>query len=120
MSQDTSEGQVAEMAKRCTPSKTDVIFVVMDALVRIYVDDLNAGRDVTALWCSCAFDLSQSTGCQSERASASSELHSWLRPWCSRTCQDRFVGRIQRSLLCTSKTRPDDEHHNLEVQSSHC
>ena len=68
----------------------------MNALVRIYVDDLNAGRDVTALWCSCAFDLSQSIDCQSERASASSELHSWLRLWCSRTCQDR----LSRDLCC--------------------
>ena len=34
--------QVAEMAKRCAPSQTDVIFVVLDALVRIYEDDLIA------------------------------------------------------------------------------
>ena len=37
------------MTKRCTPSQTDVIFVVMDALVRIYEDDLSATRNVTAI-----------------------------------------------------------------------
>ena len=73
-------------------------------------------RDVTTMWCSCAFDLSQSTDCQWERARASSGLHSWLRLWCSEICQDRSAGRIQISLLSNSKTRPD-EHHNLEVQS---
>ena len=41
--------QVAEMAKRCTPSETHVIFVVMDALVMIYEDDLIATRGVTAM-----------------------------------------------------------------------
>ena len=41
--------QVAEMAKRCTPAQTDVILVVMDALVRIYEDDLIAMRSVTAM-----------------------------------------------------------------------
>ena len=41
--------QVAEMTKRCTPSQTDVIFVVMDALVRIYEDDLIAKRNVNAI-----------------------------------------------------------------------
>ena len=40
--------QVAEMAKRCTLSQTDVLFVVMDALVRIYVDDVIATRSVIA------------------------------------------------------------------------
>ena len=34
--------QVAEMAKRCSPSQTDVIFVAMDALVRIYEVDVIA------------------------------------------------------------------------------
>ena len=37
------------MAKRCTPSQTDVIFVAMDALMRIYKDDLIAKRSVTAM-----------------------------------------------------------------------
>ena len=41
--------QVAEMAKRCTSSQTDVIFVVMDALVRIYEDDSIATKSVTAM-----------------------------------------------------------------------
>ena len=41
--------QVEEMTKRCTLSQTDVIFVVMDALVRIYEDDLIATRSVTAM-----------------------------------------------------------------------
>ena len=41
----TTSGQVAEMAKICTPSQTDVIFVVMYALVRIYEDDLIATED---------------------------------------------------------------------------
>ena len=41
--------QVAEMAKRCTPSQTDVIFVVMDDVVRIYADDLIATRSATAM-----------------------------------------------------------------------
>ena len=45
----TSSGQVAEMAT-CSPwSQTDVIFVAMDALVRIYEDDLTAKRDVAAM-----------------------------------------------------------------------
>ena len=43
------KGQVAEMTKRCTSSHTDVIFVVMDALVRIYEDDLIATENVTAM-----------------------------------------------------------------------
>ena len=38
-----------EMTKICTPSQTDVIFVVMDALVRIYEDDLMATKNVTAI-----------------------------------------------------------------------
>ena len=43
--------EVAEMTKRCTPSHTDVIFVVMDALERIYEEDLMSTRSVTAmLW----------------------------------------------------------------------
>ena len=41
--------QVAEMTKRCTPSHTNVIFVVMDVIVRIYEDDLIAKRNVTAI-----------------------------------------------------------------------
>ena len=40
---------VAEIAKRYTPSQTDVIYVVMDALVRIYVGDLMATRNVLAI-----------------------------------------------------------------------
>ena len=40
-------GQVKEMTKICTPSQTDVIFAVMDALVRIYEDDLMATKNVT-------------------------------------------------------------------------
>ena len=47
----TASGQVAVMEKRCTPSQTDVIFVAMDALVKIYEDDLIATRSVTAMWC---------------------------------------------------------------------
>ena len=47
LSQNTE--QVAEMAKRCIPSQTDVIFVAIDALVRIYEDDLIATRCVTAM-----------------------------------------------------------------------
>ena len=45
----TSSGQVAEMTKRCSPSQTDVIFVAMDAFVRIYVDDLFATGSVAAI-----------------------------------------------------------------------
>ena len=41
--------QVAVMEKRCTQSQTDVIFVVMNVLVRIYEDDLTAIRNVTAI-----------------------------------------------------------------------
>ena len=41
--------QVSEMAKRCTPSQTDVLFVAMDALVRTFEDDLIATRIVTAI-----------------------------------------------------------------------
>ena len=44
----TASGQVTEMSKRCTPSQTDVIFVAMDSLVRIYEDDLIATDSVTA------------------------------------------------------------------------
>ena len=43
-----SHGQVAEMTKRCVRSQTDVIFVVLDALVRIYEDELIATSDMTA------------------------------------------------------------------------
>ena len=39
------------MGERCTPSQTDVIFVAMDALVKIYEDDLIATRSVTAVQC---------------------------------------------------------------------
>ena len=39
-------------------SQTDVIFVATDALVRIYEDDLIAKRNVTAMYCPYAFDLS--------------------------------------------------------------
>ena len=48
-------GQVAEMTKRYSPSQTDVIFVVMDALLRIYEDDLIATRNVTAVLYPYAF-----------------------------------------------------------------
>ena len=41
--------QVAEVANRYTPSHTDVVFVVMDALVKICEDDLVAIRSVTAI-----------------------------------------------------------------------
>ena len=41
--------QVAEMAERCTLSQTDVNFVVMDALVRVYEDDLIATGSVIAM-----------------------------------------------------------------------
>ena len=47
----TASGQVAEMEKRCTPSQTDVIFVAMDAFVKVYEDDLIATRSVTAMQC---------------------------------------------------------------------
>ena len=50
--------QVAEMAKRCTPSQTDVIFVAMDALVMIHEDDLIAMNSVTAMPLPCALDRS--------------------------------------------------------------
>ena len=33
-------GQVAEMAKRCSPSQPDVIFVVMSVPVNVLVDDV--------------------------------------------------------------------------------
>ena len=42
-------GQVAEMTKGCGPSQPEVIFVVMDALVKLYEDDLFAQRNVTAM-----------------------------------------------------------------------
>ena len=42
-------GQVAEMTKGCTRSQTDVIFVLVDALVRICEDVLIATRTVTAI-----------------------------------------------------------------------
>ena len=42
---------MAEMAKRCTPSQTDVVFVAMEALVKIYEDDLIATGSVTAMLC---------------------------------------------------------------------
>ena len=47
----TASGQVAVMGERCTPSQTDVIFVAMDALVKIYEYDLIATRSVTAMQC---------------------------------------------------------------------
>ena len=54
----TSLGQVAEMANCSRPSPTDVIFVAMDALVeRIYVEDLIAKRNVTAMSYSCVVHL---------------------------------------------------------------
>ena len=66
----------------------------MDAFVHLKnVDDPR--RDVTAMQCFCAVDLSQSTDFQLERARASSGLHSWLGLWCSGKCQDKSVGRIQ-------------------------
>ena len=45
----TASRQVSEMAKRCTPSQTDVIFVAKGALLRIHEDDLIATRSVTAM-----------------------------------------------------------------------
>ena len=46
----TSSEQMAEMAKCCPQSQTDVIFVAMDALVvKIYEEDLTAKRNVTAM-----------------------------------------------------------------------
>ena len=60
------KGQVAEMTNRCTPSQTDVILVVMDALVRIYEEDLIAPRNVTAIpvtFCTSSL-VSQSADCQ--------------------------------------------------------
>ena len=53
--QEEGAGQGAEMAKRCTSSQTDVIFVAMDALVRTYEDDLIATDSVTAM--SCPYSL---------------------------------------------------------------
>ena len=50
--------QVAGTARFCPQSQTDVIFVAMDALVRIYEDDLIAKRNVVAMQYPCAFDLS--------------------------------------------------------------
>ena len=162
----TSEGQVAVVAKCSRPSQTAFIFVAMEALVeRIYVDDLIAKRNVTAMSYPSVFDLSlpnQLADCESERSRVSSGLHSWeaededeispgprwlfpsgwvpllvsiflnlllpgfvpgfkLRKWPSTVilkgnswtvarigvCQDRSVGRIERSLFWSSKTRPD-------------
>ena len=37
------------MTKGCTPSQTDVIFVDMDALARIYEDDLIATSNMTVI-----------------------------------------------------------------------
>ena len=37
------------MANRCIPSHTDVIFVVMDTLVRIYEDDLTTTGSAIAM-----------------------------------------------------------------------
>ena len=54
--------QVAEMAKRCTPSQTDAIFVVMNALVRIYEDDLIAIRNVTAISLTIAMPQAHALG----------------------------------------------------------
>ena len=45
----STQNKVAEMTKRCTPSHTDVVFVVMDALARICEDDLIAMRSATAI-----------------------------------------------------------------------
>ena len=74
--------QVAEMAKKCFSSQTDVIFVVMNALVRIYEDDLIATAInlkiampwAHALGLSCPNQLT----CYSVRSRVSSELHSRL------------------------------------------
>ena len=54
----SKQDQVAEMAKRCAPSQTEVIFVIMDALVRICEDDIIAINRVTATPWPDAFDLS--------------------------------------------------------------
>ena len=67
---------LAEMAKRCTPSHTDVIFVVMDAFVRIYEDDLICHKecDCHAVALRACSELSQSADCKSERPRVWSEL----------------------------------------------
>ena len=53
----TSSGQAAEMEKCSRPSKTDVIFVSMDALAeKVYVEDLIAYRNATAKSYPCVFD----------------------------------------------------------------
>ena len=54
----TPREQVAVMATCGRQSRTDVIFFATDALAeRIYVDDLIAKRNVTALSYPCVFDL---------------------------------------------------------------
>ena len=160
---------MTEMVKRCTPSHTDVIFVVMDALVRICQChekcDYHKSDDLDAVSSRAWSELSLSAECQSVRSRVSSDRHSrqaededevvqvqddcchlvkshssclFFRVFCflvssilsslafnfagdlpqkflkgaSRMvtrigkCQDRSVGRIQRSLFWSSKTRP--------------
>ena len=146
------QDKVAEMAKRCTPSQTDVIFVAMDALVKIYEDDLIATGNVTAMLCPYSLaHVSRLSSLHSRQAEDEDEVaqvqddwfhlaefHSlplFFRVFCflasslvsnfaidlprkflkgiSRKvrrmgkCQDKSVGRIQRSLFWSSKTRPD-------------
>ena len=109
----TWSGQVAGMTKCYSLSQTDVIFVATDArILKIYEDSLIAARNVTAKTYPCVFDL---TFCFSESSAP------WLRPWVhfddkllkgnSRivtrigNCQDRSVGRIQRSLVLQDSSR---------------
>ena len=58
MSSNTSSDQVAEIAKCSRLSQTVVIFVAIDVLVeRIFVEDLIANRDATAISYPCVFGL---------------------------------------------------------------
>ena len=53
---------MAEVTKRCSPSQPDVIFVVMNALVKFYEDDLIAKRNVTAMSLMIAMPYAHSVG----------------------------------------------------------
>ena len=74
----TKTEQVAEMTKRCTPSQTDVIFVVMNALVHVLEHEvlllLTAIEKATARYHVHSFDLD----CSDRLVVANQNYHAYV------------------------------------------
>ena len=88
-------GQVAEVTKGCGPSQPEVIFVVMNGIVKVYEGDLIAKKNVIAMSLVIAMPYAHALGLscpnrlvnsQSERSRVWSELH-----FCQAADEDEVV-----------------------------